>query len=135
MHTPPVRAILDTNVFVGAGFNRHSASYKLIDAARHRRLIQVWAPETLAETQRVLDKIPRLSFAAVSDVFADAGRHDGALDLAAVDFVTDPEDRKFAALSLAAGAAIVTSDDDLLSHAERLNVWKPSAFLTAHLLT
>ncbi|MEM7743643.1 MAG: PIN domain-containing protein [Pseudomonadota bacterium] len=124
----PVRAILDTNVFVGGGFNRGSASARLVKAARDGRLLLVWDPSTRGEIERILNKIPRLSFAAVADLFLPAGAFDGDLDLAAVSFVEDAEDRKFAALSLATGAPLVSSDDDLLSHADKLDVWKPSAF-------
>lgn len=50
-----------------------------------------------------------------------------------VDFVTDPEDRKFAALSLASGAPIISSDDHLLTHSDRLTVWTPGAFVRERL--
>ncbi|MEM1300650.1 MAG: PIN domain-containing protein [Pseudomonadota bacterium] len=123
-----MRAIFDTNLFVGAGFNPRSASARLIEAARDRQVAMVWNAATLSETKRVLSKIPRISWEAVADVFLS--EHEAAVveDLLHVVFVTDPEDRKYAALSLAEACPIVTSDDDLLSHADRLDVWKPSRF-------
>lgn len=127
----PPRAIFDTNLFVGAGFNPGSASASLIEAVRDGRLIMVWNAATLAETQRILRKIPPLSWDRVADVFLPAHEAPVVLDLSHVVFVNDFEDRKYAALSLAEGCPIVTSDDDLLSHGERLDVWKPGAFLNS----
>ena len=126
-----MRAIFDTNLFVGAGFNRRSASARLIEAARAGEVAMVWNAATGAETRRVLTKIPRISWEAVADIFLPEHEAPVLQDLSHVAFVTDPEDRKFAALSLAEGCPIVTSDDDLLSHADRLDVWKPGAFLNA----
>ena len=122
------RAIFDTNVFVGAGFNRRSASARLLEAVRDGRVAMVWSEATRAETRRILEKIPPLSWEAVASLFDPANETPDA-DPASADFVTDPEDRKFAALSLAEGCPIVTSDHDLLTHADKLEVFKPSAFL------
>lgn len=124
------RAILDTNVFVGAGFNRRSASAGLLKAARDGRLTLVWNSATRAETERILRKIPPLSWDAVADLFEAAHEAPVVLDLSHVAFVTDPEDRKFAALSLATGTTVITSDDDLLAHAGQLDACKPGAFLS-----
>lgn len=124
-----VRAIFDTNLFVGAGFNRRSASARLIEAAQDGRVRMVWNAATASETKRVLSKIPRVSWEAVADIFLAENEAPVVQDLTHVAFVTDFEDRKYAALSLAEACPIVTSDDDLLSHADRLDVWKPNAFL------
>jgi hypothetical protein len=91
----------------------------------------VWCPETLAETRAVLTRIPRLDWEAVAPLFAPEGAHAVPLDLAAVGFVADPGDRKFAALSRGAAVPLVSADDDLLAHAGRLDVWRPGAFLAA----
>ena len=66
------RAILDTNVFVGAGFNRRSASARLLRAVRDGELVMVWSAATQAETERILRKIPPLSWEAVVDLFDPA---------------------------------------------------------------
>ena len=87
----------------------------------------VWSAATRAETERILRKIPPLSWEAVVDLFDPTFESPDA-DPATAGFVTDPEDRNFAALSLATNVPIVTSDDDLLSHADRLGIWKPGAF-------
>lgn len=88
----------------------------------------VWNAATRDETKRVLTKIPPISWEAVEDVFVPAHEAPVVADLTHVAFVTDTEDRKYAALSLAEGVPIVTSDDDLLSHADRLDVWTPGEF-------
>ncbi|MEM7687299.1 MAG: PIN domain-containing protein [Pseudomonadota bacterium] len=126
----PFRAIFDTNVYVGAGFNPNSASATLIDAARAARITLVWDAPTRDETRRILTKIPRLSWDAVEDIFVPEDAWTGGIDLAAVSYVEDPEDRKFAALSIASGATLVSSDSDLLDHADRLNVMNPGAYLS-----
>ena len=62
-------AIFDTNVFVGAGFNRQSASAELIEAVRTGEITLVWDAATQDETRRVLTKIPRVSWEAVTYLF------------------------------------------------------------------
>lgn len=112
--------ILDTNVFVGAGFNPHCASARLVAAAGAGALRLVWHETTLAETRRILDKIPRLRFETVAPLFAPDGEFTDALALDAVSLVPDPEDRKFAALAGQTGAVLVSSDDHLLGVRGRL---------------
>lgn len=129
----PVRAIFDTNVFVGAAFNPRSASARLLGAARDGRIAMVWCDATQAEIQRILKKIPPISWEAVEDLFRIEHCFGDALDLDAVHFVDDPEDRKFAALSIQAGAPVISSDNHLLNHPDRLAVWTPSAFVAAYL--
>ena len=126
-------AILDTNIFVGGGFNRRSASARLLRAAADGDLQVIWCEATRAETQRILTKIPPLSWTVVADFFRPDGEWTAPLDLAAVDFVTDPDDRLFAALSVQAGVPVVSADDDLLTHVRRLDVWPPGPFLRERL--
>ena len=125
------RIILDTNVFVGAGFNRRSASAQLIETARAGDLDLIWDVATRDETRRVMTKIPRISWDSVADVFLPEHEWRTGTDLVAVGFVEDPEDRKFAALSQATGATLISSDSDLLDHADRLDVVPPGRFLDA----
>jgi predicted nucleic acid-binding protein len=122
-----LRAVLDTNVFVAAGFRPSSASAALLRAARDGRLVAVWCDATRAETLAVLDRIPRLDAAAAAALFGPEGAHEGPLDLDAVAFVEDPADRKFAALARAAGAPLASADRHLRDHADRLEVVAPGA--------
>ena len=123
-----MRAVFDTNLFVGAGFNKRSASARLIEAAREGRIAMVWNGATRDETRRILRKIPRISWDEVEDLFRPETEAPVVADLSHVAFVTDPEDRKFAALGLAQACPVITSDDDLLAHADRLDVAKPGMF-------
>ncbi|MGM0584396.1 MAG: PIN domain-containing protein [Pseudomonadota bacterium] len=125
------RAILDTNVFVAAGFNRASACARLLRAVEAGRLELVWSEATRRETRAVLERIPRLRWSDAEPLFRPEAERPAPGDLSGVGFVEDPEDRKFAALSLASGAPLVTADDHLLAHRDRLDVHKPSEFLRA----
>ena len=122
------RVILDTNVFVAAAFKRQSASARIVRAVRESKLAMIWDAPTRAETQNVLTRIPPVSWDRIADLFLDQNRWDDGTDLSAVQFVSDPEDRKFAALSLATGAMLISSDSDLLDYRSVLNVCTPSEF-------
>ena len=106
--------VVDTNVFVAAGFRRSSASAELVERIRNGDVVLVWNESTRGEAERVLRKIPPLDWDEVRDLFTDEGRFDGDTDPEAFDAVPDPTDRKFAALAAAAGVPLVTADDDLL---------------------
>jgi predicted nucleic acid-binding protein len=111
--------VLDTNVFVAAGFNPASASARLLDRVRAGELRLVWNEETRAETERILNRIPRLPANLAADLFDEDGLYPGETFPGRFDYISDPEDRKFAALAEAAGAALITSDRHLLEHRER----------------
>ncbi|HKK30870.1 MAG TPA: PIN domain-containing protein [Alphaproteobacteria bacterium] len=123
------RVILDTNVFVAAGFNLKSASAKLLEEIEAGRLALIWNQATRRETQSVLDRIPPLGWRDVHCLFNPEFQHGDEGRLSAVSFVEDPADRKFAALAVASGAPLVTMDEDLLTHRDRLDVLTPGEFL------
>jgi predicted nucleic acid-binding protein len=112
-------AVLDTNVFVGAGFNRASHSARLVDAIRAGRLRLIWNDVTRGETERILRQIPRLSWDAVAPLFRGEDRYGGRTHPEWFDYVPDPSDRHFAALADAAGVALVTGDRHLLDGRDR----------------
>jgi predicted nucleic acid-binding protein len=112
-HTPHV--VLDTNVFVGAGFNPRSHSALLLDAVRDGRLRMIWDDATHEEIEHVLRRIPHLSWEAVAELFREEDRFDGATHPDQFGYVPDPTDRKFAALADAANVPLVTSDRGLLN--------------------
>ena len=52
--------VIDTNVFVAAGFNARSAWERILAGIRERRLQLVWNKPTRRETEIVLRRIPLL---------------------------------------------------------------------------
>ena len=124
------KVILDTNVFVAAGFNRRSASSCILEQIRSGRLRMTWNEQTRRETQHILDKIPPLSWSSVAELFRQEDRHHGETASEKFDYIPDPDDRKFAALSEVTGAVLLTNDDDLLSNRDhaRLEILTPGEY-------
>jgi len=122
--------VLDTNVFVAAGFNPGSHSARLIEAVRDGRLRMIWDDATHAETEHIMRQIPRLSWARIADLFRSENRFGGLTHPEQFGFVPDPADRKFAALADAAGVPLVTSDAGLLNAGGQMAVpvLKPNEF-------
>jgi predicted nucleic acid-binding protein len=122
--------VLDTNVFVGAGFNPRSASARIVDMVRRGRVKMVWNDATRREIERIVRQIPPLRRTSLAELFRPEDRFSGATHPAAFAPVPDPDDRKFAALAHAAGAILVTNDEHLLSWRETIGVpvLTPGAF-------
>ena len=122
--------ILDTNVFVAAGFNRRSASACIVEQVRLGQLRMIWNEQTRRETRHILDKIPPLSWSSFAELFRQADCHLGETAPDEFDFIPDPDDRKFAALAAATGAVLLTNDDDLLSNRDRarLEILTPAEY-------
>jgi uncharacterized protein len=116
------RVVLDTNVFVAAGFNPGSHSARLVEAVRDGRLRMVWDHATREEIEQVMRQIPRLSWPAIADLFRAEDRFDGSTHPDEFGFVPDPPDRKFAALAAAVQAPLVTSDAGLLNAGRQMAV-------------
>lgn len=123
--------VIDTNVFVAAGFNERSASARILAAIRESRLQLVWNEPTRRETEFVLRRIPPLRWDKFADLFCPAGEFTRRADPDDFTFIADPGDRKFAALAAAAKVPLVTSDDHLLAHRNvfGFEVLTPPAFL------
>ena len=126
--------VLDTNVFVAAGFKPRSASARIVDAVKRGRLRLVWDDATRREIEHILQQIPPLRGQDVSQLFRPADRFTAPTHPEHFAFVADPDDRKFAALAHAAGAVLITNDEHLLRHRERMGVAvvTPSAFWRRH---
>lgn len=117
--------VLDTNVFVAAGFNRNSSSARILRALRAGELILVWDQAVLRETRKILQQIPPISWQRFEDLFAPETEfrdEKKAADRAEFQQIADPDDRKFAALAQASGAILVSNDDHLLSVREKLPI-------------
>lgn len=106
--------VLDTNIFVAAGFNRHSASARIVEAVREGRLPMVWTEATRRETERIVRQIPPLNWEDVANLFRAEHCYTGQTHPEQFMAVPDPDDRKFAALAAATGATLVTQDAHLL---------------------
>ena len=116
----PPAVVLDTNVLVAAGFRPRSASARVLAALRGGALRLVWDDDTRRESERIVRRIPPLSWDAVAPLFRPEGRWPGPTDPGAFTVVADPDDRKFAALAAAAGATLVTMDEHLLGERARI---------------
>ena len=122
--------VLDTNVFVGAGFKPRSASARILEAVKQGRLSMVWNDATRREIERILHQIPPLRARNTEALFRPEDRFTGATHPELFAHVPDPDDRKFAALADAAGATLISSDEHLLHHLGRggPTVLTPAAF-------
>ena len=115
MRVPAV--VLDTNVFIAAAFKPRSDSGRVVDAVRSGTLRLVWNEATRRETEALLRKIPPISWEAVAGLFEDGNRWSSDVDANALSSVTDPEDRKFAALAASTQATLLSLDQHLLGAA------------------
>lgn len=116
------RLVLDTNVFVAAGFNPRSSSAHILERVREGSWTMAWNRDTRRETEAVLAQIPPLSRLGAESAFFPEAEVTADTHPERFDFIEDPDDRKFAALAAAAGAVLVSNDDHLLSQRDRLEV-------------
>lgn len=123
--------VLDTNVFVAAGFNPGSASAQIVDTLKNTRVLMIWNAQTRQETAQVVQKIPPLAWTDFEELFRAEGCFKGPTAPEAFDYVPDPDDRKFAALAGASNAPLVTLDDHLLGSSHRMKtlVLRPKDYL------
>jgi predicted nucleic acid-binding protein len=127
---PPPIVVLDTNVFVAAGFNPRSASRKIVDAVKLGQVRMLWNDAIRREIERIMQQIPPLRAQSVADLFRPEDRFTAATHPERFADIPDPDDRKFAALAHAAGAVLISNDDHLLRQRGRsdLAVLTPGAF-------
>jgi predicted nucleic acid-binding protein len=111
--------ILDTNIFVAAGFNRASTSARIVERVRSGDLRMMWNEQTRRESQFIVNKIPPLSWEQISALFREEDRHEGKTAPEKFGYIPDEDDRKFAALAAATGAILITNDDHLLAQREQ----------------
>jgi predicted nucleic acid-binding protein len=130
---PPSAVVLDTNVFVAAGFNAQSASASILDAVKQGRLRMVWNDATRGEIEHIMQRIPPLRARAVTELFHPTDRFAAATHPERFADIPDPDDRKFAALAHATGAILISNDEHLLRYRGPLDltVLTPSAFRNA----
>lgn len=120
--TQPMPIVADTNLFVAAGFNKGSASRRIVEALRDGRLLQVWNEATRRETVGVVKRIPPLDAGVVEPLFREEGRFVGPTSEEGLEVIEDVSDRKFAALARACGVILITNDSDFLEVREALEL-------------
>jgi uncharacterized protein len=108
--------ILDTNIFVAAGFNPMSTSARIVEQVRSGHLRMIWNEQTRRETQLIVNKIPPLSWEQMAALFREEDRHEGGTAPETFGYIPDEDDRKFAALAEATDAILITNDDHLLDY-------------------
>jgi predicted nucleic acid-binding protein len=135
MRVPAV--VVDTNLFVAAGFRPAGDSARVLAAVRAGALQLIWDEATRRETEAVVGRIPPLAGMDLSDLFRPDGRYAGPTDPASFGSVPDPGDRKFAALAAAAGAVLLTQDRHLLENRPHhgVEILTPGEFVRQHGLT
>jgi putative PIN family toxin of toxin-antitoxin system len=126
-----LKVVLDTNLFVAAYWNRHSASAKTIDACLAGEFQAYYTPEVEKELWIVIRTIRvREEYAAVVSNFL--ARAKPVAPWAEVDVRSeDPADQKFLVCAASADADyLITSDDHLLSlrNVGRTVIIKPGQF-------
>ena len=123
--------VIDTNVFVAAGFNSRSAAARILVAVRAGYFLLVWNKPTRRETETILHRIPGLDWARVEDLFRPEGEFTGPVDPDAFVMIADRDDRKFVALSAAATTPLVTNDNHVLAQqgAVGIEILSPRAFV------
>ena len=114
--------VLDTNIFVAAGFNPGSSSARILQKVREGSWTMAWNRETRRETLAVLAQIPPLSRQDAVAVFLPEAEVTAHTHPERFGLIADPDDRKFAALAAAAGAILVTNDDHLLSQRDGMAI-------------
>lgn len=109
--------ILDTNIFVAAGFNPQSNAGRILERVSSGTLFMIWHAQTLEEIRYIINKIPPLarSWPSIAPLFRPECCYPWPLSLEDFRYIPDPADRKFAALAAATGATVITLDSDLLT--------------------
>ncbi len=82
---------------------------RLFEGVREGRFRLIWNEPTRRETEIIVRRIPRLDWASIADLFQPEAEFAGPVDLEAFTAISDPDDRKFAALSAAVNVPLITN--------------------------
>ena len=85
--------VLDTNVFVAAGFSPRSNSARILERVREGRWTMAWNRTTRRETEAVLAQIPPLSRRGAEDAFRPEAEFVAETHPERFGYVEDPDDR------------------------------------------
>ena len=72
--------VIDTNVFVAAGFNPRSASARVLAAVRDERFHLIWNQSTRREIEMILRRMRHLDWEGVANLFQPDGEFTGPVD-------------------------------------------------------
>lgn len=127
------RVVIDTNIFVAAGFKRNGHAARIIAEVRRGGLRMPWCQATRGEIHHTLERIPPLDWEPFADCFLPSEEWPDPADLAPFAAIPDPADRVFAALAAASQAILISNDSHLLDHQAGLSieVCTPREFLQA----
>jgi predicted nucleic acid-binding protein len=114
--------VIDTNIFVAAGFKPSSHAARIIADIRRGCLRMPWCRATHAEIRHTLERIPPLDWQPFADCFLPAEEQPDPADLTPFAAIPDPADRVFAALAAASRAILVSNDSHLLDHQAGLSI-------------
>lgn len=123
--------VIDTNIFVAAGFNPRSSSATIMAMIDAGALTMVWNEATRRETAKIVQKIPRLDWQTFAPLFREENRFQTETHPERFRQIEDRDDRKFAALAHASVAVLISNDDHLLGQRRSMDVevLRPSEFL------
>jgi hypothetical protein len=85
--------VIDTSVFVAAGFNPRSASARILTGICEGHFRLKWNEPTRRETEMILRRIPRLNWEKVADLFRPEGKFTESVDPDAFALISDPQTR------------------------------------------
>ena len=114
--------VIDTNVFVAAGFSSRSAATRIVAAVREGQCQLVWNEPTRRETETILRRILGFEWATVAALFRPEGEYTDPVDLDAFVMIADRDDRKFAALAAATKTPLVTNDNHVLTQQRAVGI-------------
>lgn len=125
------KVVIDTNIFVAAGFNPRNSSAKIMAMIDSGELTMVWNEATRRETAKIVQKIPRLNWQRFAPLFRAENLVQAETNPERFRQIEDRDDRKFAALAHASDAVLISNDDHLLSQRRMMDVQvlRPSEFV------
>ncbi len=107
-----MKIIIDTNLLVACMFNKSSASARIIRQAEEGAVDVMWHQKTRNEARFIVDQIQRAVPKVKIDLDKVFREQNEVKDMPRIeDASEDPEDNKFLACAVAAGADMIVSND------------------------
>ncbi|MFC1570577.1 putative toxin-antitoxin system toxin component, PIN family [Candidatus Omnitrophota bacterium] len=117
-----MKIVIDTNLLVAYMFNKSSASSKIIDLAEKGAVSVMWHRKIRAEAELITGKITSAVPHTEIDLNMIFREENEVKEIPVIENGSeDPEDDKFLACAIAAGAEMIVSND---KHLLDLNIFK-----------